>query len=89
MPEAHEVFANATPSLDSPCDGGADVTPADSDLATFSRALYVGGTGDVSVITTGGSTITFSAVPAGTILPVRCRQVKSTGTTATFIDALW
>jgi hypothetical protein len=51
--------------------------------------LYVGGTGNVSVITIGGDTITFNGVPAGTTLPIQARRLRSSGTTATLINALW
>lgn len=65
------------------------VTPHDTNpLSSPCRSLYVGGTGDVKVTTVGGDTVTFSAVPAGTILPVQCKIVFSTGTTATLLLAL-
>lgn len=51
--------------------------------------LYVGGAGNVSVITIGGDSVTFMSVPVGTIIPVQVVRVLSTGTTATNIMALW
>jgi hypothetical protein len=51
--------------------------------------LYVGGTGNVSVITIGGDTITFNGVPAGTTLPIQVVRLRATGTTATLVNALW
>ena len=51
--------------------------------------LYVGGAGNVAVVTAAGSEVTFSAVPAGSFLPVHIKQVKTTGTNATEILALW
>jgi len=51
--------------------------------------LYVGGTGNVSVVTIGGDIITFNGVPAGTTLPIQVRKLRSTGTTATLVNALW
>lgn len=49
--------------------------------------LYVGGAGNVKVTTQGGSTLTFTNVPAGTFLggkiPIAIKQVWKTGTTAT------
>ena len=51
--------------------------------------LYVGGTGNVSVITIGGDIITFNGVPAGTTLPIQVLKLRSSGTTATLINALW
>lgn len=73
------------------------ITPRDgfavtkSNTAIFPKmasALYVGGAGDVSLKTEAGTTLLFSAVPAGTILPIRCNQVMDTGTTATNIVAV-
>jgi len=51
--------------------------------------LYVGGTGNVSVITIGGDQITFNGVPAGTTLPIQVLKLRATGTTATLVNALW
>ncbi len=65
------------------------VTPSDStNLTVAAKALYVGVTGDVTVVTTNGDTTTFVAVPAGSVLPVQCTRVNSTLTTATSIVAL-
>jgi hypothetical protein len=66
------------------------VTAADSDLAIPARALYVGGAGNISLILSeDSSAVTFSNVPAGTILPFQVKQVRSTNTTATLIVALY
>lgn len=64
------------------------VTPSDS-VNINARALYVGVTGNVAVLTSGGDAVTFTAVPAGGIIPVNCQRVLSTGTTATSIVALY
>lgn len=67
------------------------VTPADSDLATYAKALWVGGGGDVAVVpvlNADDTPIVFKNVPSGSILPVAVRQVRSTSTTATDIVAL-
>ena len=58
-------------------------------LGNTGAFLYVGGTGNVSVITIGGDQITFNGVPAGTTLPIQVLKLRSTGTTATLINALW
>jgi len=66
------------------------VTPNDgADLADTSRALYIGGGGDVKVDMLGSGTVTFVGVAAGTVLPLRADRVYATGTTATSIVALW
>jgi hypothetical protein len=51
--------------------------------------LYVGGDGDLKVLTIGGDEVTLVAVPAGSFIPVQVLRVFSTGTTATSIVALW
>jgi hypothetical protein len=75
-----------------PASSAVAVTPHDTDeLTVVSRGLYVGGTGDVKVHMHGNPTtaVTFSAVPVGTILPIRVTRVLSTGTTATLILNLY
>lgn len=81
--------SGAVGDLISPISFGAAVTPSDSTVLTATRALWVGGAGDVAVEMTGGSVVTLAAVPAGSLLPLRCAKVRATGTTATSIVALW
>jgi hypothetical protein len=72
----------------SPAFKAVAVTKSDATILEKTRALYIGGTGDVAVRMADGSAVTFSAVPVG-ILPIQVDQVKSTGTTATLILALY
>ena len=66
------------------------VTPDDStELGRVSRALYVGGTGDVTVLTAEDQVITLSNVPAGTLLPIQIKRVNSTNTTATLMTSFY
>lgn len=68
------------------------VTPHDSNnLAAVSKALYIGGAaaGDLAVVMEDGSTVTFDAVPVGTLLKIRVQRVNNTDTTATNILALY
>jgi len=68
----------------------AVITKSDTaNLPASARRIWVGGLGDVKVDTIGGDTVTFTAVPAGTVLPVQVRKVYSTGTTATNMVALY
>ena len=73
-----------------PAGYAAAVTPDDG--TTFSeptRALYVGGAGNLTVrMYPGGQTVTFNAAPVG-VLPVRVDRVLATGTAATNIVRLW
>ena len=55
----------------------------------MSRALWVGGTsGTITAIMADGTTVLFSGVPTGTLLPIRVSRVKATGTAATLIVAI-
>ena len=80
-------MANVFPS--DPAQDAAVVTPSDTADQGNVRGLYIGGAGNVSVVTAAGDPCLFKAVPVGLILPVRCTKVRSTGTTATNIVALY
>lgn len=82
-------FANFQPSLLGPALSAFAVVPNDSlDFDEATRALYVGQGGDISVVTLAGDQILFKAVAGSTILPIRARRVRLTGTTASFIVGL-
>jgi hypothetical protein len=73
-----------------PAENAAAVTPHDSnDLTNVARALYVGTTGNIKIITAGGDTVTLNSVPAGAIIPVRVKRVFSTGTSASNIVSIF
>lgn len=70
-------------------DAGA-VTPSNSvNLTRTARALYIGGAGNVALVTPSGSTVTFVGLLAGSILPVRTVRVNVTNTSATNIVAIY
>lgn len=76
-------FADHAPSLQSPATTGFAVTPADgTDLPEVTRAIYVGTSGDVAAVLASGAELIFTGVAGGTVLPVRLRRIKATGTTA-------
>ena len=68
----------------------AAVSPHDTNqLAYVTKGIYVGGTGDVvCILADDSSAVTFKAVPAGFILPVRAKVV-TTASTATYMVALF
>lgn len=87
MAAAVDRFPGAEDLL-SPADHAGAVTPSDTaQLAFVTKRLWVGGAGNVTLITVGGETVEYASVPAGTYLRVRAAQVKATGTTATNIVA--
>lgn len=71
------------------------VTPADgadnclnNSVATETDAIYVGVAGDVTLLDHRGTAVLFKALPVG-IHRIRTKRIKSTGTTATNIVALY
>ena len=74
-----------TPSLEeAPARDAFSITPSDTALFDQpARSIWVGGTGNVNVRMLDGSTVLFAAVQVGTVLPVSCKGVLSSSTTAT------
>ena len=67
--------------------GGVAVTPSDATPVNAS-ALWIGGTGNLVVTMQDGQILTFTAVPAGVLLPISVSRVRA-ATTATNIVALY
>lgn len=70
-----------------PLEGGFSITPSGSDLPKKTRALYVGATGDVTVVMANGNTITFADLAAGVFHPLQV--VRVTAATATDIIGMY
>lgn len=77
--------------LTAPAENAVAVTPHNStDLTKATRALWIGGAGNISVEMVGGqSAVVFSGIAAGTWMPLRVTRVNSTSTTATSIVAVY
>ena len=88
---AVDSHATTAEGISAPANDAAAVTPHNSnELGYVTRGVYVGGEGDLEVVMAGnGATVVFSAVPSGTLLPIRCKIIKADNTTATLILALW
>ncbi len=72
-----------------PATKAAVVTPLDSsDLTDKSRAIFIGGSGNLKVEMFGGDIVTFVGMLAGQIYPIAVTKVFSGSTTATNIMAL-
>lgn len=65
------------------------ITPSDSATLKPTKGLYVGVSGNVSVVLEGGSAVVFTNLASGMIHPIAVKQVKSTNTTATNILAVY
>jgi len=84
---ARESYQNGA----GPATKAVAVTKSDATVVDFA-SLYIGGAGDVAVearnMSGTAANVTFKAVPAGTVLPIACTKVLSTGTSATDIVGL-
>jgi hypothetical protein len=65
------------------------ITPSDDYNLAQSSIIYVGGEGNLKVVTEGGDTVTFAGVKTGTTIPVEVLKVFDTDTTATLLLACW
>jgi len=83
-------FRNQYPTYDGPAGNAFSITPSNTvncDFAT--RAVYIGGTGDLAAVTINDEVVTFVGIPGGTLLPLRLKRVNSTGTTASALVGLY
>lgn len=86
-----DPYAPRSAAVASPSRGAAVITKSDTVDQPY-KSIWVGGTGDITVLMMGATdtsqTVLFSAVPAGTLLPIQVRRVMSTGTSATLMVGL-
>ena len=85
-------YQNAKRTADSthPVIHGDAVTPSNTTILPIFRALWVGVGGSVSIIEADGTTTTdYAGVPNGYLLPVQGVGVRTTGTSASSIVALY
>ncbi|SNR72005.1 spike base protein, RCAP_Rcc01079 family [Puniceibacterium sediminis] len=86
---AVDDFQSYSPGMESPVAHAVAITPSDTaDLTRLTRAIYVGGAGDLRIDLADGSTVTFVGMPVGWH-PIRVARVRATGTTATDIVGCW
>lgn len=70
-------------------DGAKGITPSDADTFAQPVAVYVGGAGTVTITPANQGADQVFTMPAGSIVPARAVAVKSTGTTATLLVAIY
>lgn len=85
-----DPFRNSAPSASSPSDTCFAVVPSDSaELPLATKAIFIGSGGDVRLRPLNGSTdVTFRNLPDGSVLDVRVRAIRASGTTASDIVGL-
>ena len=65
------------------------LTPSDSTVFDYPTAILVLNTGNVAVADEDGVVVTYTGVPAFTVLPVTCSKLMATNTTATGFIGLY
>lgn len=71
------------------CYHHAAITPDDVANLDALSFVYVGGDGNVAAVTKDDTVVTYVGMSAGDILPVLCKRVNDTNTTATNLVAMW
>lgn len=83
MVDRYEGFAT---SILGPAAHGFAIVPSDTaDLAEVTRAIYVGGGGNVVAQLLTGAEVTFAAVPSGSILPIRALRIRPASTATNLV----
>lgn len=79
-----DIFRQSISSTITPAERCFPITPNDSeDLHLATKALYVGQGGDVTLIPVRGKEeVTFRNISSGSILDVRVKAIRLSGTTA-------
>ena len=85
-----DYFADFTDSAMAPAMRCFAIAPSDTtDLPVITKALYIGEAGNVTLRSLkSDADVTFYNLPAGSILDVRTKAVRSTGTTAASLVGL-
>jgi hypothetical protein len=84
-----DPFESFVSGLSDPAVRAFPIVPDDqNDLLTATRAIYVGGAGNLRVRLVSGDEVVFQNVQGGSIYPVRAARVLATGTTAGALVAL-
>ena len=86
---ATDDFETYGVTLSSPLQDAVEIVPSDAtDLANATRAIWVGGAGDIRVTMLGEQVVTFSGLGVGWH-PLRVVRVHATATTASNLVGCW
>lgn len=85
-----EKYQGRADDIGAPARGGFAITTSDcADLLAETRAIYIGSAGDLAAVLASGDEVSFVGLGGGTVLPVRARRVKATGTSAGHLVGLY
>lgn len=83
-------FKSRYRNLESPASNAFAIVPSNTvDLDYATRAIYVGGDGNITLVTIKNETVTLVGVKAGSILPISVKRVNASLTTATNLVGLY
>ncbi len=87
---SNDPFKYLTDSPMAPAEQCFEILPSDTqDLPVPTKALYIGEGGDIALVTLRGTNeIIFRNLQSGSILDVRVRAVRATGTSAASLVGL-
>ncbi len=81
---------NVHTELDSPATKHFAMTPHDStNESNYTRGVYIGGSGNLTIVTDDDVAVAYSNAVAGTIIPIRAKRVNSTGLTASNLVGMY
>lgn len=83
------ISASPCPTMPVLPNAALAVTPSDSNTFAAPVSIYVGGAGIVTCTPANGNTDVAITCVAGMVIPFRVVAVKSTGTTATLMVAVY
>ncbi len=93
MPQSDPIAVTDSPSGDLVAVTPHDTNPVVADGAagqkSYTRGIYVGGAGNLAIVTRKGQTVVITGVLAGVFYPVQAYIIKSTSTTATNLVAMY
>lgn len=85
-----DPFASTQDSIISPARQAFPIVADDAnDLPVFTKAIYVGVGGNIALRAVGSDAdVTLANLPSGSVLAIRCRAIRSAGTSASGIVGL-
>lgn len=85
-----DTFSSTIDSVIAPASNCFALVPSDAEeLAVATKAIYVGDGGNIVLRSLSGvADVVFANVPSGSVIDVRARYVRATGTTATSLVGL-
>jgi len=82
-------FSKQYPNIDSVAFDAFAVTPGTSDLAYTTRGVYIGGSGNLTVMMasydSANTIVAFNNVIAGSVLPIRVKKIYANSTAPSIV----